>query len=335
MPVFRTMHRFVSAALAFALVFGALPASALEPPAGTITQHVTISGTDPALDLSGMTTETARAALLASCTVPVFSPLTVEAAGTTRSLDPADYIRLDADGMLAAALAATESTTLAQVWIPADDRIREYVDTLAAQLHTDAVNARRTIVKSRLKVIADVPGRTLDATAAVTAITDAITAQLAAGGSTQPTVVLPVAVTPARITVAGLGKTIVVVLHERWLYLYNGAKLERKYRCAIGMSSYPTPRGIFKIIKKNPRPSWGNPYSAWSKKMPARIAPGYYNPLGLRALYLNSSGIRIHGTAKTWSMGQAASHGCIRLTNHNVLDIYPRVKVGTPVYILK
>jgi lipoprotein-anchoring transpeptidase ErfK/SrfK len=69
--------------------------------------------------------------------------------------------------------------------------------------------------------------------------------------------------------------------------------------------------------------------------MPSHIGPGFYNPLGLRALYLSAPGIRIHGTAQTWSMGHRASHGCIRLTNHNILDLYPRVKVGTPVYIVK
>ncbi len=69
--------------------------------------------------------------------------------------------------------------------------------------------------------------------------------------------------------------------------------------------------------------------------MPAYIPPGPTNPLGLRALYLNSPGIRIHGTYKTWTIGTAASHGCMRVANSQIVKLYPLVPVGTPVFIIK
>jgi lipoprotein-anchoring transpeptidase ErfK/SrfK len=326
--------RFVSIVVVLTLILGVVPALALELPAGTVTQHVTVAGTDPSLDLIGTTTATALPMMLAQCAEPVLAPLAVQAAGTTFTLDPADYIHLDADAMFATALAAAEPTTIAPVWVPATDRITEYVGVLAARIDAPAVNARRYIRSHRLKIAKELAGRSLDRSGAVSAITAAIGAEIAAAGAQQPTVVVRVTAVPAAVTLANIGKTILVVLHERHVILYNGAKVERKYDCAIGMRAYPTPKGIFKIIKKNPHPSWGNPYSPWSRSMPAYIRPGFYNPLGLRALYLNASGIRIHGTAQTWSMGHAASHGCIRLTNHNILDLYPRVKVGTQVQIL-
>jgi len=57
------------------------------------------------------------------------------------------------------------------------------------------------------------------------------------------------------------------------------------------------------------------------------------NPLGVRGLYLGSSMYRIHGTDAPWTIGTAASKGCIRLFNQDVLDLYPRVSVGAKVTV--
>ena len=57
------------------------------------------------------------------------------------------------------------------------------------------------------------------------------------------------------------------------------------------------------------------------------------NPLGVRALYLGSSMYRIHGTDAPWTIGDAVSKGCIRLYNEDVLDLYPRVPIGTRVNV--
>lgn len=57
------------------------------------------------------------------------------------------------------------------------------------------------------------------------------------------------------------------------------------------------------------------------------------NPLGVRALYLGSSTYRIHGTDAPWTIGTAASAGCIRMYNEDVLDLYARTKIGTKVTV--
>ncbi len=57
------------------------------------------------------------------------------------------------------------------------------------------------------------------------------------------------------------------------------------------------------------------------------------NPLGVRAMYLGASMYRIHGTDAPWTIGQAVSKGCIRMLNDDVLDLYPRVPVGTKVTV--
>jgi len=57
------------------------------------------------------------------------------------------------------------------------------------------------------------------------------------------------------------------------------------------------------------------------------------NPLGARALYIGSTLYRLHGTSEPWTIGQAVSSGCIRLTNEDIIDLYDRVRVGSLVVV--
>ncbi len=69
-------------------------------------------------------------------------------------------------------------------------------------------------------------------------------------------------------------------------------------------------------------------------KLPAHVPGGHpMNPLGVRALYLGSSMYRIHGTDAPWTIGTAVSKGCIRMYNEDVLDLYPRIRTGTRVWV--
>ena len=135
-----------------------------------------------------------------------------------------------------------------------------------------------------------------------------------------------------------LGKAIVVDKSQRMLYLYNkGKKTKYAFRCTIGKSGYSTPSGFYTIGAKRKNPTWGNPGSAWARNMPRFIGPGPRNPLGVRAINMNQkgrdTGLRIHGTARTWEIGRAASHGCVRLTNKNVTKLFDMVASGTPVIV--
>jgi lipoprotein-anchoring transpeptidase ErfK/SrfK len=62
---------------------------------------------------------------------------------------------------------------------------------------------------------------------------------------------------------------------------------------------------------------------------------GIKNPLGARALYIGSTIYRIHGSNEPWTIGQAVSSGCIRLTNDDIVHLYDRVKVGAKVVVLR
>ncbi|MBX9926798.1 MAG: L,D-transpeptidase [Hyphomicrobiaceae bacterium] len=90
------------------------------------------------------------------------------------------------------------------------------------------------------------------------------------------------------------------------------------------------------VTDKRVNPDWRPTATmrAENPKLPAFVPGGHpQNPLGVRALYLGSSMYRIHGTDAPWTIGQAVSKGCIRMTNADVLDLYPRVGIGTRVTV--
>ena len=148
-------------------------------------------------------------------------------------------------------------------------------------------------------------------------------------------VVLPVQSVRPAVFPGQVGKTILVDRSARTLKLFNGTRLLRSYRIAVGMPDHPTPLGRWKVVSRQYMPSWYNPGSAWASGMPNYIAPGPSNPLGTRALALNASGILIHGTSKDFSIGAAASHGCMRMHRWNIEALYPLVPVGTRVWIVR
>jgi len=120
-----------------------------------------------------------------------------------------------------------------------------------------------------------------------------------------------------------------------WVDEESGAK--ESYPVAIGQPKWPTPTGRFRVAEmvENPdflRFDFGNP----TKKPFGRIPPGPNNPLGLRWIaFANAHGwtVGFHGTNKTSVLGQAVSHGCVRMSNPDVVKLYSRVKIGTPVIV--
>jgi L,D-transpeptidase catalytic domain len=94
--------------------------------------------------------------------------------------------------------------------------------------------------------------------------------------------------------------------------------------------------GVTSVSQKRENPSWTPTPTmiAENPRLPRWVPGGHpMNPLGVRALYLGSSMYRIHGTDAPWTIGSAVSKGCIRLYNQDVLDLYPRVNVGTKVTV--
>jgi hypothetical protein len=126
----------------------------------------------------------------------------------------------------------------------------------------------------------------------------------------------------------------VLLLHigENRLYVYEDGKITHKYTVATGQSAYPTPQGEYEVINKRYMPTWVNPApDGWGSDMPATIPPGPGNPLGVRALDWSASGIRFHSTSDLGSLGHNASHGCVRMSAADVIELYDMVDIGTPI----
>ena len=95
-------------------------------------------------------------------------------------------------------------------------------------------------------------------------------------------------------------------------------------------------QGVTTVTQKRINPSWTPTPTmiAENPRLPRWVPGGHpMNPLGVRGLYLGSSTYRIHGTDAPWTIGSAVSKGCIRMYNEDVLDLYPRVPLGTKVTV--
>lgn len=128
--------------------------------------------------------------------------------------------------------------------------------------------------------------------------------------------------------------TIVVETSERRLYLVLEDGKAMKYGIGVGRDGFRW-SGQHRITRTAEWPGW-TPPPAMRKRvpdLPAYMPGGPNNPLGARALYIGSTLYRIHGTSEPWTIGQAVSSGCIRLTNDDVTDLYERVKVGALVVV--
>jgi hypothetical protein len=135
-------------------------------------------------------------------------------------------------------------------------------------------------------------------------------------------------------TGAAVDHAIVVNLQRFRLDLYNGALLKEHFAVGVGALSFPTPPGAYYIRSKATNPTWRNPGSPWARGMPAYIGPGPRNPLGTRALRLDRGALVIHGTPQPWTIGQRASHGCIRMRRDDIERLYDLVPEQTPVFIV-
>jgi lipoprotein-anchoring transpeptidase ErfK/SrfK len=140
------------------------------------------------------------------------------------------------------------------------------------------------------------------------------------------------------LTIAGLrrkyGTVITVDRTNLKLRLFKRLKLRKTYGIAIGAAGFDTPSGLFNIQSRQVNPAWHVPNSDWAGGLQGQTIPGGAPNNPLKARWLGVSGsVGIHGTAEEWSIGTRASHGCIRMRVRDVIDLYPRVPLGTPVLI--
>ena len=112
-----------------------------------------------------------------------------------------------------------------------------------------------------------------------------------------------------------------VSLSDRQLRVLQEGTLLRSYEVAIGQEKYPTPTGTFSIGRLVWNPRWVPPKVPWAKGKTAKEPGDPDNPMGKVKLFFKEPDYYIHGTQAEESLGQAASHGCVRMANSDVVEV--------------
>ena len=149
---------------------------------------------------------------------------------------------------------------------------------------------------------------------------------------------------PQSVPYSGYARgTIIIDTGKKFLYLMESSNTARRYPIAVGREGLQF-KGKATVGDKQEWPRWiptldmqkrePKHYGQYKDGMPG----GLSNPLGARAMYVyqgkRDTHIRIHGTVQPWTIGTSASNGCFRMFNDQVMDLYRRVKIGTPVVVL-
>ncbi|MER3433715.1 MAG: L,D-transpeptidase [Leptolyngbya sp. ERB_1_1] len=123
---------------------------------------------------------------------------------------------------------------------------------------------------------------------------------------------------------------VVVRTKTRRVYVYEGKVIVASYAIAVGKAGWETPPGTYQVFSKEVNPVFKN------FKTGKVIQPGPNNPLGVRWIGFWTDGktqLGFHGTNEPELIGQAVSHGCIRMRNKDVTALFEKVAIGTPVIV--
>ena len=123
---------------------------------------------------------------------------------------------------------------------------------------------------------------------------------------------------------------LIIKLRDRRVYVYRTNKVQASYPIAIGKAGWETPTGNFKVLQMQRDPAWEHPFTG------KIIPPGRDNPLGAGWIGFWTDGtnqIGFHGTPNETLVGQAVSHGCVRMRNKDILALFKQVDLGTPVTV--
>ena len=205
-------------------------------------------------------------------------------------------------------------------------KLETFISSLERTINRPAIDAAIRLEGHKLSIQHSQEGWVLDAEGARESVLTALP-------SPERVARLEIEVTPPQVSDEQVGKVIVVDKTNHLLTLYNNLQVEKQYPVAVGMPSWPTPSGTYKVVSKQKNPTWVNPGTSWAATMPPYIPAGPGNPLGTRGIGTSAPGVFIHGTYSSWSIGTSASHGCIRMYIKDSEDLFERVDIGIPVLI--
>jgi lipoprotein-anchoring transpeptidase ErfK/SrfK len=121
-------------------------------------------------------------------------------------------------------------------------------------------------------------------------------------------------------------RRIVVSIPDRKLAVIEAGNVVKIFPTAVGAPKSPSPAGCFTVVQRIPDPTWYGKGKV--------VPPGKANPVGTRWIGLSIKGYGIHGTNAPASIGRNVSHGCIRMRNHDVEQLFEMVSIGDSVELL-
>jgi L,D-transpeptidase catalytic domain/Putative peptidoglycan binding domain len=327
----------------------AMPAAAQDPtttepqpaPEPTIAQGVKAGG----VDLSGLTQEQAEALLTSSLQDALNEDFVLGAAGLPFTLTMAQAkLKFDAHSTAKHALAAqpppppagggqSAGVDVPLVLSHSKLAVKAFVAQVAKRAYHAPRDARLRITVRRMIVSHSRPGLRL----ASKSVAKQIDKALDGSPNVRRLHTRLVAVRPFvtyKVLQRRYPRVITIDRDSFTLRLFRALRPWKRYGIAVGMAGLDTPAGTYHIQDKQVDPAWHVPNSAWAGSLAGHVIPGGApdNPLKARWLGI-ANGVGIHGTAEDWSIGTRASHGCIRMHVSDVIDLYPRVPVGTTVLI--
>ena len=212
--------------------------------------------------------------------------------------------------------------------------VRRLTARVRARVNRAAVDASVTPAAGGLREVSGHDGLWVDGTALAVGVERALTQ-----GSAPRTIEVPTRVVRPRVGTAQLAARypayIIVDRSGFTLRLYEHLRLTRSYQIAVGMQGLQTPPGMYSIQWKQVDPPWYVPKDSWAGPLAGQtIPPGPRDPLKARFMSFDG-GAGIHGIdpSEYSTIGHNASHGCVRMRIPDVIDLYGRTPVGTPVFI--
>ncbi len=323
-----------SATSAFALA--ATPALAAPPlPGERIAAGVSAAG----VPLGGLTVEEAAGRLEALRDRLEKGSVTVQAADLTFTLKTATAdVAFDSSLTATRAIHAGRAAQGAAAEVPLavtvkQSAVKAFTDRIDKRLGRAARDSRVVITLRKVRVTHSATGRDLDSQALARKIGQALIDPRVTRVFKPRLLKVKPKVTAGK---ARRNASTVITIDQSTfkLRLFKQLKVVKTYGVAVGQPAYPTPNGRFAIQSKQVNPTWSVPNSPWAGELGGSSVAGGSAANPLKARWMGVSGsVGIHGTGQDYSIGSRASHGCIRMHVGDVIALFKRTPIGTPVLI--
>ena len=310
-----------------------------------IAEGVTVAG----IDVGGMSTGDAQLLIERRLKEPLEQPIAVRRAKRRFNLSAEDAgVQADVDGMVDEALEASRSGSIFSrvardlTGGEEDAQVSARVTYDEAAVQELVARVQKSLNRKAQDAEVDFPSLEKVKERKGIAVKGQVLQERLAQALTVPgvdrTVKAPVRIVRPKVTQAELARkypTLLVADRVNFkLRYYQKLELVKEYTVAVGAVGFDTPAGLYHIQNKAVDPAWTVPNSDWAGDLAGTVVPGGVAENPLKARWLGIfDGAGIHGTDQTYSLGTAASHGCIRMAIPDVIELYDRVPVGAPIYI--